>query len=426
MRSLSILSIFFTSIAASLAAEGGSLTLNQALAFATSRSPELAAFSYDQRAADARLLQAGLKPNAVVSLESEDFLGGGEFSGFQQSQTTLSLGRLLELGGKRATRIEVARAGQVAVQFDYEAKRRDVLRRTTEAFVEVLGAQRRVDLAEETAKLAGEFIPLIQRRAQAGVASTVETARGDVALATAQIGVEQARRDLAAARRTLATQWGAKEATFAEVSGDLGRRPPLPSFAMLHAKLAGHPLVARWDAERDVRMAIVAREKANAKPDITVSGGARWLANDGRGEPALVAGVSIPLPFSNRNQGNIAEAQALAEKTEAEKRAAQAALTAQLGEAWEALAKALKQIEILEGKLLPAANSAIEAASTAYQAGRLSQLEILDARRTLTDARTQALQARIAAHKAAAMLDALTATSPDFTDKNVQPPARKR
>ena len=409
-----------------LAADGGALTLREALALATSRSPELAAFSYDQRAADARLLQAGLKPNPVVLLEGEDFLGGGDYSGLQQSQTTLSLGQLLELGGKRAARKEVARAGQAAVQYDYEAKRREVLRRTTEAFVEVLGAQRRVDLAEETAKLAGEFVPLILKRAKAGVASTVETARGDLALATAQIGVEQARRDLAAARRTLATQWGAKEASFSQVSGDLDRRPALPSFSAAHSKLAGHPLITRWDAERDVRAAIVAREKANAKPDITVSGGARWLENGGRGEPAFVAGVSIPLPFSNRNQGNIAEAQALAEKTEAEKRAAQAALTAQLGEAWEALAKALKQIEILEGKLLPAANSAIEAAATAYDAGRLSQLEILDARRTLTDARTQALQARIAAHKAAATLDALTAPARDFTDKAVLPPARKR
>ena len=423
----SLLPIFIICLTSRLlAADGGTLTLREALALATSKSPELAAFSYDQRVADARLLQAGLRPNPVVSLEAEDFLGGGDFNGFEQSQTTLSLGRLLELGGKRATRIEVARAGQVAVQFDYEAKRRDVLRLTTEAFVEVLGAQRRVDLAEETAKLAGEFIPLMQKRAAAGVASPVETARGDVALATAQIGVEQARRGLAAARRTLATQWGAKAATFAEVSGDLGRRPPLPSFAILHAKLGGHPLIARWDAEREVRAAIVAREKANAKPDITVSGGARWLENGGSGEPALVAGVSIPLPFGNRNQGNIAEAQALAEKVDAEKRATQATLTAQLGEAWESLAKALKQIEILDGQLLPAASKSIEAATTAYQAGRLSQLEILDARRTLTDARIQALEARIAAHKAAASLDALTAPSPDSGDKSVKPPAKAK
>jgi len=227
------------------------------------------------------------------------------------------------------SRQEVARAGQAAVEFDYEAKRREVLRNTTQAFVEVLGAQRRVDLAEETAKLAGEFVPLIQRRAQAGVASTVETARGDVALATAQIGVEQARRDLAAARRVLATQWGAKTATFSEVSGDLGRRPPLPSFNALNEKLSQHPLLARWDAERDMRAAIVAREKANAKPDVTLFGGPRWLQGDG--EAALVAGVSIPLPFGNRNQGNTAVAQALTEKVDAEKRATQATLTAQLG-----------------------------------------------------------------------------------------------
>src|SRR5215207_6043876 len=122
MRSLSLLSVFFGFAATAFASDSDPLTLNQALALATSRSPELSAFSYDQRAADARLLQAGLKPNPVASLESEDFLGGGEFSGFQQSQTTLSLGQLLELGGKRASRIEVVRAGQVTVQFDYEAK----------------------------------------------------------------------------------------------------------------------------------------------------------------------------------------------------------------------------------------------------------------------------------------------------------------
>ena len=409
MKTLSILSIFFASIGSSLAADGGTLSLNEALALATSRSPELAAFSYDERAADARLLQAGLKPNPVITFEHENFSGSGDFNWAEQSETTLSLGRLLELGGKREARMEVARAGQAAVRFEYQAKRREVLGRTAVAFVEVLGAQLRVELAEETAKLAAEFVPLIQQRAAAGVASTLETARGDVALATAQVGVEQARRELSAARRALATQWGAKSATFSEVTGNIDRQPSLPTFASAFAKLSRHPLITRWDAEKEVRMAIVERERANAKPDITVTGGARWLQGDG--EAALVAGVSIPWPYTNRNQGNIAEAQALAQKTEAEKRTAQAALTGQLGEAWESLAKAMNQIEVLESKLLPAANSAIEAASTAYQAGRLSQLEILDARRTLTDARAQALEARIAAHKAAASLDALTATS---------------
>ena len=409
-----------------LAADGGTLTLREALALATSRSPELAAFSYDQRVADARLLQAGLKPNPVVLLEGEDFLGGGDYSGLQQSQTTLSLGQLLELGGKRAARQQVARAGQAAVQYDYEAKRREVLRKTTEAFVEALGAQRRVALAEETAKLAVEFVPLIQKRATAGAASSIEQARGDVTLATSRIAVEQARHDLSAARRTLAAQWAAKELGFATVAGDLDRRPAKMSFTTAYTRLEQHPLVIRWDAEREVRSAIVAREKASAKPDVTVSGGARWLQNGGSGEPAVVAGVSIPLPFSNRNQGNIAEAQALVEKVDEEKRAALAALGSQLGEAWESLAKSHKQIDLLERLVLPATDKAIDAATKGYQAGRLSQLEVLDTRRTLTDARIQALEARIAAHKAAAILDALTAPSPDFSNKTIKEPTKTR
>lgn len=388
------------------------MRLNEALALATTRSPELATFAYDERAADARLLQAGLRPNPTISVEAENILGSGDYGGADQSETTLSLGQLLELGGKRVARMDVARAGQAMVRFDYETRRREVLRRTTLAFIEVLGAQRRVELAEETARLAGEFVPLVQKRASAGVASTIETARGDVQLATAQIGVEQAKRDLAAARRNLVTIWADKEANFTQAVGDLDRRPALPNFTASWARLSLHPLVTRWDAERNLRTAVVAREQAQAKPDVMVSAGPRWLQGDR--EATLVAGFSIPLPVANRNQGNIAEAKALVDKSSAEKLNAQAALGAQLGEAWEGLAKALKQIDILEGQLLPAATRTIDAAATAYQAGRLSQLEILDARRTLTDARIQALEARIAAHKMSAMLEALTASSPEL------------
>jgi cobalt-zinc-cadmium efflux system outer membrane protein len=431
MRLFLTLFTSFLLIPASRAAENGVLTLNQALALATERSADLAAFSYDQRAADARILQAALKPNPELGVDVENFLGTGDYRWLRESETTLSLGRLLELGGKREARIDAAVAGKATVRFDYEAKRREVLQRTAEAFVEVVGAQRRVELAEETAKLADEFTPLFQKRAAAGVSSPVETARGEVVIATAKIGVEEAKRDLAAARRALAAQWGAKEATFSKVSGNLDRRPPLPGLTAAHARLNLHPAVVRWDAEKEARSAIVSRERANAQPDITVSGGIRVLGNGGGAEPAFLGGISIPLPYTNRNQGNIAEAEALVQKVDFEKKAARAILTAQVGEAWEALSKALKLIDILEGTLLPAANKGIEAASAAYEAGRLSQLEILDARRTATDARVRLLEARIAAHKAAATLDALTAPGRPFAPRDhaknvVQSPTRKR
>ena len=103
------------------------LTLRDALTRTLYLSPELATLPYDERAAEARVLQAGLRPNPEVSVEVEDFGGQKEFRGFGESETTLKFGQLLELGGKRAARIREAQAEKALVKFDCEVKRREVL-----------------------------------------------------------------------------------------------------------------------------------------------------------------------------------------------------------------------------------------------------------------------------------------------------------
>jgi cobalt-zinc-cadmium efflux system outer membrane protein len=70
----------------------GLLRLRDALALALLRNAELAADSYELRAREAALLQAGAVPNPTVSLEVEDVAGSGDFSGVDEAQTTLLLG----------------------------------------------------------------------------------------------------------------------------------------------------------------------------------------------------------------------------------------------------------------------------------------------------------------------------------------------
>ena len=55
--------------------KGGRLTLADALARTFRRSPELAAFAHDERATEARVLQAGIRPNPEASLNVENFAG---------------------------------------------------------------------------------------------------------------------------------------------------------------------------------------------------------------------------------------------------------------------------------------------------------------------------------------------------------------
>ena len=405
-----------TLFTASLAHAGdGPLTLREALGRAITKSPELAAFPYDERAADARIFQAGIKPNPEASLRVENFAGTRDFHFAGESESTLELSQLLELGGKRAARVRDAQAGKAHVRFDYETKRLAVLAETAQTFFEVLGTQRRVALNGEVVKLAAEIAPEIQKRVEAGKASAVEQTRNDVAVASARIGLEQAKHDLTAARRKLASKWGATQPDFGSAVGDLERLSEPPAFGIYLSRLSANPSIARWAAETDKRRAALAKEKSEAKPDVTITAGPRWL--NGPDVAAFVAGVSIPLPVQNKNQGTIREAEVLVEKAAIERKAAEAALTAVAGEAYEEMAKAFAEIQILTSAVLPNAQKAMDAVKEGYTVGKLSQLDVLEARRTINEARTQHLQALVNYHKAAAQLDALTGTTPKTLKK---------
>jgi cobalt-zinc-cadmium efflux system outer membrane protein len=77
------------------------LSLADALALALAHNPELATFSYEMRIQEANALQASLLPNPEFDAEIENFAGSGSLNGFDESELTLSIGQLIELGGKR-------------------------------------------------------------------------------------------------------------------------------------------------------------------------------------------------------------------------------------------------------------------------------------------------------------------------------------
>ncbi len=251
----------------------GDLALGDALALALLRNPELAIDSYEQRAREAAALQARVRPNPTLSLELEDFAGTGAFRGARQAQTTLLLGQLVELGGKRAARVTLARAEVDIAAWDYELRRIDVLSRTSDAFIELLAAQERLKLADDALALAREVERVAGLRRRAGMASPAEEIRAGVAADVAGVEREHTQHELATARQALAAMW-AGEASFARALGDLAQLPKPPKRAELASRLEASPGVARWQAELARREAArsagaqpaLARPRAHGRP----------------------------------------------------------------------------------------------------------------------------------------------------------------
>jgi len=385
----------------------GPVTLRQALALALMNSPELAAASYEVRAAGARALQASFLPNPEVELEAEEFGGPGDLSGFDAAEVTLGFSQLFELGDKRAKRMRVSALETKLSGWDFESKRLDVFTATAQAYVELLAAQKHESLAKESLAMAQQVLDMTRERVRAGKVSPLQEAKAKVERVSAGIDVARAQRGVAGARKRLAANWGSTSPTFTEAKGDLTDIAPLPPLGTLTQRLEQNPDLARWENEIALRQATLAVERANRIVDIEAGVGiSRFNETD---DHAFLLGVGIPLPIFDRNEGGIREAEIGLAQAREERRAATVGGLLALDEAYRALAGAHEEATSLEKDVLPLANHAFAAAQESYKEGKSAYLDVLDAKRTLFEARVQHLDALTEYHKARADVERLTA-----------------
>ena len=394
-----------TTQAPGIAEPTGVITLRKALALALMHNPELKTFSWDVRVSEARQLQASLWPNPELEVEVEEVGGPGARSGFDAAETTIQLSQLIELGDKRGKRTKLASLEKELAGWDYEAKRMDVFTDVTKAFIEVLAAQQRRKLTEELLQLSKELVDTVTKRVDAGKDSPLEKTKAGVAYSNVNIQHRQAVQNLEFARKQLASTWAGQKLKFESVAGQLDSLSPLPSIDELTGLMEQNPDIARWALEIDKGKASLELEKAKAISDITLSGGLqRFNETD---DNAIVFGISIGLPISDRNQGGKLQAAYTLARAREERRAAQTRIQMELVKAYQALSNSYTEATELDKNILQGAESVFEASRTGYSQGKLDYLHVLDAQRTLFEAKGQYIEALSAYHKARADVERL-------------------
>jgi cobalt-zinc-cadmium efflux system outer membrane protein len=378
--------------APSLSEEKKELTLRDAALLTLQRNPELSAFAREIRALEGATLQAGLLKNPELSVDVGNAGNIQQLEGDINSQknvaqeviqqnTTIRISQLIELGGKRAARVVAASLNQELAAQDYEARRVELIARVANAFTEVLAGQQRLRLAEESQQLAQKVVSTVAKRVQAGKVPPIEETRAGVAFSTTRIELEQAQRDLAAARKRLTLLWDNSTPQFTKALGDLESSVVLPKFEALADRALASPMALRAMKNIEQRKAQLEVEQTKRIPNLTVSGGV--IHHVALGGTTPVVSVGIPLPLFDRNQGNIREAHQRVDKAIDEQAALELRLKTELTQAYESLFASQREIGILRDEILPAAKSAFEVTNKGYELGKFSFLEVLDAQRTL-------------------------------------------
>ena len=382
------------------------LTLRHALDSALRGNPELQSFAYELRVQQGRQIEAGLAPNPTLSLALEDFAGSGAFQGTDNAQATFALSQVIELGDKRARRVDAASAERGVLETARAARQLDVVAEVARRFIHVAADQEQLVLTRRATGLAEKTLAEVAKRVKAGKSPGVEQHRAFISFTRAQVEEEHAEHELLTSRRKLAAMWGETATEFGRIEADLYTLPAAGDFGDLVARLAANPDFTRFASEERLRDAELRLAQSQRTPNVELGAGIRrhQLSDD----QAFVFSFTLPLPLRNRNQGAIAEAEARREQVGAEKQVAFIKAQAQLFELHQELRHYITEATTLEKAVLPQMDEALEETEYAYQRGRYSYLEWVEAQRELVNVRRAYIEAAAKAHIFLAEIERLT------------------
>ena len=378
------------------------ITLAQVLAAANEANPEIAAERREIDIATAAIWEARLYPNPSLLLEVEDYPLGARGAATRRVgvRVPIVIGDRLR-AGSRAAELEREVA---ALRFLW--RRREILLGVRKAYIDLIAARRSRDASRESRDVAKSLLDTAEARLAAQAAPEGEVLKSRVELSRADGELESAEILVGAAGRTLEATMGPAGVSADRVVGDLARGFVIPPFNDLLQEVAGRSAleeIAR--AEQRAAQSQIAAAQAERTPDIELEAKAGESA-DGQGVVSL--GVGIPLPFNNRNEAKIASAQARSFQAAARVDAARQEVVRRLVSAHRVLASAQAKVTRLSTEATPTAEKSLELVRLGFEKGKLAYLDVIDARRTLSETKAALAAALAELNTAAAELEALT------------------
>ena len=382
------------------------LRLAEAVQRALANNPSLQVFSYRLDALNAKTSAAELRPAFELGFDVENFAGSGSFNSFEQAELTVSLSSTIELGDKRSARMQVMTSRQSRLEAQQQVAALELLGEVTRRFVDVLAAQERIALARQGNALAQEALAEVKKRANAAAAPDAEVKRALAAAAQTHLTVSSEESRIRYLKLALAALWGKKTVDFNAVEGNLYRFSEDVTFDELYQRIALNPAVQIFASESRLREAEIRQARTQASTDIRWSVGLRQFQEVD--ETALVAGFSLPLFSSRRNNAKVRAATAAFDALAVEKEVTLLALHTQLYRAFNSRQQAIHTADDLRKDIVPALEEALAATKKAYQRGRYSYINYVSARQELLSARRSQIDAATAALRYGADIEQLT------------------
>ena len=357
------------------------LTYEQALALATSRNLNLEAARRQRAIRQAGIRTARQAPNPGVAVEVTR----------DTPHQIFTFDLPVELGGRRARRIDLATEELTLADVDLQTELRAVRRDLRQAFYSLIASDERVRLDESILDIARRFRDAAQGRFDAGAVPRLEVLAADLGVTRAETDLELARSTRAASQAGLNSVLNLPPQQALAVTGSLSDRLATISYeqAVTLASSSNTDLLSldRQIAVEERRIRLLRAERTPT-PVFSVSA---LFNNPPEFTAGPAAGVSMEIPLFSRNQGQIAASIATTSQLRAKRDATRRAVENAVYGTIARIDAQRRQLEAYQQRLVPTATDLEALAEESYRAGRTSVLGVLEAQRSLRDLTREAL-----------------------------------
>lgn len=321
--------------------------------------------------------QARQVPNPTVQLSFENLpsLTGdaGEINMLWQQGVNLA----------QNAQIALAEHSYAASRYGFQLQQLTLQRDVTQAFYALLMWQAYRDSLKRLAQVSAQRVELLQAQYNQGKALRAEYNRARLAQSELALQQQTSTLQWRNAQRQLAQYLNRPQDLVAEgeLVVALNTGPLGLSESAVQARLQQHPLLQQASAQQQQAHKNKAVQEAMAWQSPSWGVGLRLTPS--AADVGALAQVNVPLPVWHQNQGAIAVSQY--QHKQAETQVQNTAFS--LNNRWQNQVAQYQQVranlDIYQQQLLPLARENVKLSQTAYQYGKQSYLELLDAQRSL-------------------------------------------
>jgi len=361
------------------------LSLEQCIAIALDQNPLLLSSVEQYKASLARINKAKALPQPSLDIDSD--LQPNLFNFKDSGESYIGFSQKIEFPGKRLLRGKIASRESDEILSELNLLKIDIAFQVKRAFFGLLLAQENIKYAQQDLELSEDFLKMAEHKQAAGDVAKVEVLRARVEALKAANAVRVAQNDNNLAAAMLNFLLGRKKYEPMEIRGKIKR-----SFVTLDVEeLRQRAFSFRPEIKR-INFAIEkeALQKEQAYlgylPDFDIGISQHKLVGEQKTWDFTLS-FPIPIFFWQPKKGEIAEAEASIESLKREAEHLKNAISLEVEEAYTNALTASNQIKLFEEEILTQAEEVYNMFLFSFREGEIGGIELIEARRTLIEAR---------------------------------------